>query len=145
MKKLSIVVLAAFTALSGAIPVSAAPVGPIHVPITVQGQAENVQWHARGNDARSYRKPPRRGWHNGHRGYRDRRSGYRRHNDGWWYPLAAFGAGAVIGGAVSGSRPAMGGSRHVQWCSERYRTYRASDNTYVPRAGVRATCSSPYN
>jgi hypothetical protein len=33
----------------------------------------------------------------------------------------------------------------VQWCLSNYRTYRASDNTYVPRAGVRAQCNSPYN
>jgi hypothetical protein len=45
-------------------------------------------------------------------------------------------------------RPARGysmSSRHVQWCSARYRTYRAFDDTYVPRIGVRARCNSPYN
>lgn len=82
----------------------------------------------------------RGGFYNGHRGYRDRRPGYRYHN-GFWFPLAAFGAGALIGGAIQSSRPA---SSHVAWCESRYRTYRASDNTYVASAGVRRTCVSPY-
>ncbi|MCO5734029.1 BA14K family protein [Rhizobium sp. SSA_523] len=89
----------------------------------------------------------RRGFYHGHRGSREYRKGYRRHSDGWWYPLAAFGAGVVIGGALNG-QPAQGrslSSRHVQWCSSQYRTYRASDDTYVPRVGVRARCNSPYN
>lgn len=34
---------------------------------------------------------------------------------------------------------------HVQWCYDRYRTYRESDNTFVPRRGVRAQCYSPYS
>jgi len=34
---------------------------------------------------------------------------------------------------------------HVDWCYKRYRTYRESDNTYVPRRGVRAQCISPYS
>ncbi len=37
------------------------------------------------------------------------------------------------------------GGSHEQWCANRYRTYRVSDNTYVPRVGVRAYCNSPYN
>ncbi|HEV7437542.1 MAG TPA: BA14K family protein [Pseudorhizobium sp.] len=91
----------------------------------------------------------RRGYYRGHRGSREQRRGYRRHSDGWWYPLAAFGAGAVIGGAIQeqnqGQRARGHSSRHVQWCDNRYRTYRASDNSYVPRVGVRAQCQSPYS
>ncbi|MGV1870873.1 BA14K family protein [Agrobacterium rosae] len=58
--------------------------------------------------------------------------------------MAAFGAGALIGGAI-GSTNRAGSSSHAEWCADRYRTYRAYDNTYVPRAGVRAQCNSPYN
>jgi hypothetical protein len=34
---------------------------------------------------------------------------------------------------------------HIEWCYNRYRTYRERDNTYVPRRGVRAQCISPYS
>jgi hypothetical protein len=88
---------------------------------------------------RHWRDDRRGGYYNGHRGYRDRRPGYRYHN-GMWFPLAAFGAGALIGGAIA-SQP-RGGS-HSSWCESRYRTYRASDNTYVASGGVRRTCVSP--
>jgi len=86
----------------------------------------------------------RDGYYNGHRGYRERRSGYRYHN-GFWFPLAAFGAGALIGGAVSSAPRASYGNSHVSWCEQRYKTYRASDNTYVANSrGERRICNSPY-
>ena len=94
----------------------------------------------------------RRGWHGGYRGYRHERHGYRRHSDGWWYPLAAFGAGAIIGGAIANdgySRPRARyeGSvnpRHIDWCYARYRSYREYDNSYQPNYGGRRECLSPY-
>lgn len=88
----------------------------------------------------------RRGYYHGYRGSRHHRHGYRRGHDGWWYPLAAFGAGAIIGGAMANGARTHGRveSRHVQWCLDHYRTYRPSDNSYVPRIGVRAQCHSPY-
>ncbi|OLP58808.1 hypothetical protein BJF93_17905 [Xaviernesmea oryzae] len=78
---------------------------------------------------------------NGHRGYRERRPGYRYHN-GLWFPLAAFATGAIIGGAATAA-PRSYGSSHVQWCASRYRSYRASDNTYQPNSGPRRQCVSP--
>lgn len=87
-------------------------------------------------------------WH-GYHGYHGPRPGYRRHSDGWWYPLAAFGAGAIIGGAIAGSNrevaPPRGyGSAHYRWCEDRYKSYRASDNTFQPYGGPRQECISPY-
>ncbi|KAA9367595.1 MULTISPECIES: BA14K family protein [Ochrobactrum] len=35
-------------------------------------------------------------------------------------------------------------SNHIQWCSNRYRSYRTSDNTYQPLAGPRSGCNSPF-
>ncbi|AAL53794.1 hypothetical protein BR10RB9215_C20536 [Brucella sp. 10RB9215] len=96
----------------------------------------------------NYNRGHRPGYWHGHRGYRHYRHGYRRHNDGWWYPLAAFGAGAIIGGAISQPRPvyrAPAGSPHVQWCYSRYKSYRASDNTFQPYNGPRKQCRSPYS
>jgi hypothetical protein len=81
------------------------------------------------------------GWYNGHRGYRHYRHGYREYN-GWWFPATAFLGAAIIGNAIA-NQP-RGGSAHVQWCYNRYRSYRASDNTYQPYHGPRRQCISPY-
>lgn len=32
---------------------------------------------------------------------------------------------------------------HVQWCQNRYRSYRADDNSYQPYSGPRRQCASP--
>ncbi|MCX8996009.1 BA14K family protein [Rhizobiaceae bacterium BDR2-2] len=130
---------------------SLTPAAAFNVPIPGARPAvdvEQVQYRRPPpqRDVRRDRDRNRPGWYNGQRGSRQSRPGYRRHSDGFWYPLAAFAAGAIIGGAVNAPRPAQAMSqRHVQWCSSRYRTYRAYDNTYAPRVGVRAQCSSPYN
>lgn len=92
---------------------------------------------------------PRYGWHNGHRGYRHKRPGYRYH-DGWWFPAGAFVAGAIIGGALNNAtQPPRyyrgGGSAHVSWCYNRYRSYREYDNTFQPYNGPRQQCYSPYS
>lgn len=125
----------------------------VPVPITKPAVAtENVvpvqyrEWDRRRNwDGRHMRRPPphRDGFYNGHRGYRDRRAGYRYHN-GYWFPLAAFATGAIIGGAMQQPRPAYGGS-HVSWCQNRWRSYRAYDNSYQPSNGPRRICVSPYS
>jgi hypothetical protein len=111
----------------------------------VQYRSDRDQFWDRDHHRREYR---REAWVKGYRGYRDHRPGYRRHSDGWWYPLAAFGAAAVIGNAISNQptviRPAFN-SRHIEWCSDRFKTYRASDNTYIPSAGYRAQCNSPFS
>lgn len=36
-------------------------------------------------------------------------------------------------------------SKHVQWCSWRYKTYNPASNTFFIRKGVRAVCVSPYS
>ncbi|KQV68440.1 BA14K family protein [Rhizobium sp. Root1220] len=93
----------------------------------------------------AYRPAYRTGWYGGYRGYPYYRDGYRHYN-GYWYPLAAFGAGAIIGGAIA-AQPRYAepvGSGHVAWCEQRYRSYRAYDNTFQPYNGPRQQCVSPY-
>ena len=148
--KLAVGLVGCVMAMTSVAPVYAAPSNSIR--LEAGSSVEQVQynkkrphrWDRRNERRVERRRDDRRDW-NGHRGYREQRPGYRRNNDGWWYPLAAFGAGAIIGGAISSShqQPTYGGS-HVQWCANRYKTYRAYDNTYVPYAGARARCVSPY-
>lgn len=85
----------------------------------------------------------RDGFYRGHRGYRDYRRGYRRHGN-YWFPAAAFITGAIVGGAINNGPVIRSGGSHTQWCYNRYRSYRASDNTYQPNNGPRRQCNSPY-
>jgi hypothetical protein len=96
-------------------------------------------------DRREFRRDRNRAWYRGHRGYRDYRRGYREYN-GFWFPLAAFAAGAIVSGAIN-DQPVYrgGGDAHVQWCYDRWRSYRAYDNTYQPYNGPRQQCYSPYS
>lgn len=107
---------------------------------------DNREWRRDRREARRdfYRDRP--AYYRGYRGYRDYRPGYRRYGDNW-YPAAAFIAGAIVGGAIA-SQPREvyrgGGDAHTQWCYNRYRSYRAYDNTFQPNYGSRRQCNSPY-
>jgi hypothetical protein len=122
-------------------------VAPQPSQISMPAQAvENIQYRRRdGDDMRRRDGFYRRGdaaYYNGHRGYYERRRGYRQYN-GMWFPLGAFAAGAIIGGAVA-DRPVRYGGSHVEWCANRYRSYRSYDNTFQPNYGPRRQCNSPY-
>ncbi|MDK1372873.1 MULTISPECIES: BA14K family protein [unclassified Sinorhizobium] len=151
MKKIGVFVLAAVTAFTSYTSAQAMPLAPVS-----QSNSSGIElvhhrpWHHggprhgwRGNDG------PRYSHYNGYRGYRYRRDGYRRHSDGWWYPLAAFGAGMVIGGAIAAPPPPRrvytdASRAHVDWCYAQYRSYRAYDNSFQPYYGPRQQCVSPY-
>lgn len=134
-KALVIGAFSAALAITSVVPASALTMPSISAPVSKTSDVEQVQWrhHHGGRD----------GWYRGHRGYRHYRQGYRRHGN-YWYPLAAFGAGAIIGGALAAPARPSYGSSHVQWCASRYRTYDPASDTYVSRVGVRARCVSPY-
>lgn len=92
------------------------------------------------------------GYYNGHRGYREYRRGYRHYN-GWWFPPAAFVAGAIIGGAIAQPpvvaappvyAPVRLSAAHVNWCTSRWKSYRVADNSFQPLNGPRQACVSPY-
>jgi hypothetical protein len=97
---------------------------------------------------------------NGYRGHHrhHHHGGYRRH--GGWY--GGYGPGWRSGGW---GRPNIGivveipiypsyrpvyrrvhavGSSHAIWCANRFRSYRAWDNTFQPYHGPRRYCISPY-
>jgi hypothetical protein len=148
--------LAASFAFATIAPVNAAPV---FVPNTqaAQSDVQTVQYQPWRKMGRHYNRADRRfdrqadasfyrrggtGYYNGHRGYHEYRRGYREYN-GFWFPAAAFIAGALITGAINNA-PRAGGS-HVSWCYDRYRSYRAYDNTFQPYNGARQQCYSPYD
>jgi len=130
--------LSASFAIAGVAPVASAPLNTqsqfvASSPIILAGHKDR-------DDRRKYKRRGH-GYHNGYRGYRHKRPGYRQQN-GFWFPLAAFGLGAIIGGSVAGNNY---GNAHVQWCYNRYRSYRAYDNTFQPYNGPRRACYSPYS
>ncbi|MDR7143140.1 BA14K family protein [Rhizobium sp. BE258] len=148
-KKISAAVLSAAVVLTSFLPSEAMPLAAAPKVIQQQEQASSIQ------DVQYRRYYPRRGpgWYGGYRGYPYYRNGYRHYN-GYWYPLAAFGAGAIIGGAIASQPryyappPRYAAPRltaaHVSWCENRYRSYRAYDNTFQPYNGPRQQCYSPY-
>lgn len=164
MRKLRTTTYAAIFAVAAgsfAGPATASPWMKAPAPAPVAGQQAEIQKvggmrRGRG-DRRDRRAGSRRGrgdnWRmregrpywRGHRGYRERRSGYREYN-GWWFPPAAFALGAIIGGAARSNPGYAGGlpAAHYAWCEDRYRSYRASDNTFQPYNGPRQQCNSPY-
>ena len=54
--------------------------------------------------------------------------------------------GIIIGGIIANSarRSAERDELHLDWCYDRYRSYRARDNSYQPYSGPRRQCRSPY-
>lgn len=162
-KFVSMLCAAAISATSVVTTTTLASAATYQVPRTITDASSNnvvdAQYRRGGPRAhrgghRSHRGFHRRGGHgyyNGHRGYRQARRGYRQYN-GYWFPPAAFIAGAIVGGAVASPPPAQyrprynqGMSRsHVDWCYAQYRSYRASDNSFQPYNGPRRQCRSPY-
>jgi hypothetical protein len=61
---------------------------------------------------------------------------------------AAIDDGETVGADVeTGARRAGGRAMsvaHVQWCLNRYRSYRVEDNSYTPYSGGSRACVSPY-
>jgi hypothetical protein len=87
-------------------------------------------------------------YYNGYRGYRERRPGYR-NRGGYWFPHEAFVDRRHTGSVYDYDRRREYrrnyGRAHVEWCYDRYRSYRASDNTFQPYSGPREQCYSPYS
>lgn len=143
MTKLLIVALASATALASyspaqAIPMAKAPDFQTSSMVPVRFDGGMRHWHGGG-----WHGP--HGWHGGH-GLRGRFRGYGGY-DGWYDD---DDGGAFIGGLAAAtmlglvlnsvSRPAYRGNSHVSYCYSRYRSYRASDNTFQPLHGPRQQC-----
>ena len=135
--------LFAVLGLATAAPAAAMPLSA-QLPVPqVQSNVENVQYRS-SNPRRGFHRRGDYYYYNGHRGYRYRRAGWRYHN-GWWFPPAAFALGAIIGSTVNRDYRGDHSRAHYRWCENRYRSYRAWDNTFQPYNGPRRQCWSPYN
>jgi len=82
----SVAALSALLALSSIVPAQAAPVQQADIPIPSNVEMVQYKGHA--------------GYWHGYRGSRTERPGTRRHSDGYWYPLAAFGVEAGTTGSI---------------------------------------------
>ncbi|MGB8818244.1 MAG: BA14K family protein [Rhizobiaceae bacterium] len=127
----------ALTSISSAAALTSVPSKP--APIVSQEAPLLVRDHLRFGGQIIIRKGYRH--YNGYRGYREYRSGYGRHN-GYWYPGAAFGLGIIIAPTIRNN--VYRGNAHLNWCENRYRSYRPYDNSWKPYNGPRRICVSPY-
>lgn len=157
MKKFLAIAISVATALSGALPARALPLSAGSyfagqsdvVPVRDQPQHPKIRERQRYNNQRYWKGKK---YSNRHGRSYDRRHYHRHYNDNDNDIGLLFGglaAGALIGGILAQPRaygaPAYVGNAHTSWCYARYRSYRASDNTFQPYSGGRRQCLSPYN
>lgn len=84
--------------------------------------------------------------HHGPR-YSYRRPGFRHYHGGYYYS-SPWWVGPSIGFALTVPGVTLGlgggGSAHVEWCLNRYRSYDPSSDTFLGYDGYRHRCNSPY-
>lgn len=129
MKRLAIVAVSLMTAFSAIAPAQAMPMTV--APAIQTSDVSQVDW--RGHDGNRWRNHGRGRYDHGRRYDRGDR-----HHGHAGAIIGGLAAGAIIGGIVAGSRSNSGS--HAQSCANRYRTYRASDNSYQPSSGPRVQC-----
>lgn len=154
MRKLFIGIAAAALMAAPVAPASALTIHPAS-PVISQASENLVEVRHR-NGQRHWKKNGRYGkWNRGGRDNRRySRHNNRRHNDNWWWgPATGFGLGLALGAAprvyeypVYRTAPRISvNAAHLAWCEDRYRSYRAWDNSFQPYNGPRRQCNSPYN
>ena len=141
-------------------PLPAATAAPEVVPVrdSWAGGNNNGNWQFRRNNGRH-------NWHgggNGNGGRHWRHNGGRYYGGGGYYDdgagaaILGLGLGLGIGSALNNGyydapsprryyRAGRLSSAHVRWCYDRYRSYRAYDNSFQPYNGPRQQCYSPYS
>ena len=137
-----------------AAPSAAAPLAPINLPMKADASQSVVPVSHRCRNGRCFN---RRGdfRFSRHRFDDDRfvRRHHRRHHRRHFRhgPNIVFGLGLGFPAYHYYAQPRpvyryrSGSSAHVQWCYDRYRSYRAYDNTFQPYNGPRQLCWSPYS
>lgn len=153
MKRFAAVLIALVSALSSFNTAHAFPTARAVSKLDSPKLVEKIQW-----DSDRRWRPHGERWrgHFRYRPYRDhyydRRPWRHRHHSNAGAILGGLAAGALIGGAIAQSQqpryerpaPQAVSGDHVRWCYNRYRSYRAFDNTFQPYYGDRQQCYSPY-
>jgi hypothetical protein len=57
---------------------------------------------------------------------------------------APYNTGPAQGRAALDPQPELA-AEHLEWCADRYRSYRPRDNSYTSYSGARRRCESPYS
>ncbi|MEQ1521590.1 MAG: BA14K family protein [Aestuariivirga sp.] len=147
MKKLSLVIMGAalgFGTMALAGGASAAALQPFQPLAASQSNGDgNIQLAA------SRQERMRDRWDRKRDGQRcSKRFGNCRHyHRGHYYETPWWTLPLIIGGSIAAQNNYDGGgygSRHVEWCSERYRSYNPRNNTWVAYSGNVNQCNSPY-
>lgn len=151
--RLSLAVVAAALAFGLAGPAAAAPAAlarDVAQPAAAANPVEQVQSRWDDRDGRRWHRGDR--WRGGERSHRwDRRWDHRRDHRRYYRPDAGiyfhFGPPPVYRRYVEPRRVYRYrlSQAHYDWCYDRYRTYRALDNTFQPYRGPRRQCVSPYS
>jgi len=71
----------------------------------------------------------------------------RHFHNGYYYETPWWTLPLIIGGSIASQNNYDGGgygSRHVEWCFDRYRSYNPRTNTWVAYSGRVNQCNSPY-
>jgi hypothetical protein len=147
MKTLTAGAMAIVAGLTSVIPAYAFPVtslAPVQqsdvIPVGDHGG------HRGGHDGNVWRSngQHQHGYANhGHSNYGYYNHGYHGHYDHDGNSGAIIGglaAGAIIGGIIASQQSHYSGNSHSQYCADRYRSYRAYDNTFQPNYGPRVQC-----
>lgn len=121
--------LSAFSATANAAQPSL--MGPQQAATAGQGPVQNAQYHDYRSDRRYWRE--RRHWRERHR---PRYRHHYRYDRRYWGPPPVY--------RYRRAPIYRGRNPHVRWCYNRYRSYRAYDNTFQPNYGPRRQCYSPY-
>jgi hypothetical protein len=73
--------------------------------------------------------------------YRYRHGRYRHFHDGYWYATPWWLLTAPL---LAPRVVVRSGNRHVQWCLNRYRSYKPETDTFTGYDGYEHRCNSPY-
>lgn len=131
---LSSAILGVCLSVAGPVPVLAIDALRSPNDATLLGGGDPVDVFNRGGDPVDTLRGGSR-YYRGFLGSRVYRDGYFRNRDGYWYPRSAYTTGELLGDVTVGPGAPVYGMTAEQWCANRYRSYRLSDNTYLPRTG----------